>query len=85
LEELKIPNEKVRLKNIYFGIKDKLTNVKVIDSKLFPTESNANAIKNRREGSEDVFLSPEELKGSSKCEKNGVYSLGVCLMQLCLL
>jgi hypothetical protein len=56
---LSIPNDKVRLKNIYFGIKDKSTNIKVIDSKLFPTDNNFLAIKNNHEDTQDIFLSPE--------------------------
>lgn len=48
----------MRLKNIYFGIKDKSTNIKVIDSKLFPTDNNLTAVKNKSEDIQDVFLSP---------------------------
>lgn len=58
LEGQQIPNDKVRLKNIYFGIKDKSTNIKVIDSKLFPTDNNINAVKNRKDDIQDVFLAP---------------------------
>ena len=47
LEVLSIPNDKVRLKNIYFGIKDKSPIVKVIDSKLFPDQNNLNLAKTR--------------------------------------
>ena len=47
LEEQKIPNDKVRVKNIYFGLKDKDPYIKVIDSKLFPTKSNLECIRNR--------------------------------------
>lgn len=47
LEAANIPNDKVRLRNIYFGVKDKQTNVKVIDSKLFPNANNITAVKNR--------------------------------------
>lgn len=83
LEDAKIPNDKVRLKNIYFGIKDRGSIVKVIDSKLFPTENNIKAIRSR-DGNDDIFLAPEELKGASN-EKSGVYSLGIGVMQLCLL
>ena len=48
LQANNIPNDKVRIKNIYFGIKDKATNVKVIDSKLFPTDTNITAVKNKK-------------------------------------
>ena len=84
-EALSIPNDKVRLKNIYFGIKDKSPIVKVIDSKLFPDPNNVSTVKNRAANHEDIFLAPEELKGSTKSTKSGVFSLGICLMQLALL
>lgn len=41
-----------------------MTNVKVVDSKLFPNDNNANAVRNRSEDLSDIFLSPEELRGS---------------------
>lgn len=47
LEASAIPNDKVRLQNIYFGIKDKLPIVKVIDSKLFPSDNNVTAVRKR--------------------------------------
>lgn len=84
LEEHKIPNDKVRLKNIYFGIKEKAPITKIIDSKLFPTDNNLNAIKSKSGPNDDIFLAPEELKGM-KSDKSGVFSLGICMMQLCLL
>ena len=40
LEEQKIPNDKVRIRNIYFGLKEKDPFIKVVDSKLFPTKTN---------------------------------------------
>ena len=85
LETISIPNDKVRLKNIYFGIKDKSPIVKVIDSKLFPDQNNIGAVKSRTGSLDDIFLAPEELKGVSKNPKSGVFSLGICLMQLALL
>ena len=84
LEERKIPNDKVRLRNIYFGIKDKSPITKIVDSKLFPTDNNLTIVRNKSEVRDDVFLSPEELKGNIT-EKSGVFSLGVCMIQLCLL
>ncbi len=45
LENLKIPNNKVRLRNIYFGLQDNLPLPKVIDSKLFPDPTNLIAVK----------------------------------------
>ena len=84
LEEQKIPNDKVRLRNIYFGIKDKSPITKIVDSRLFPTDNNLTTVKKKSGPRDDIFLSPEELKGS-KSEKSGVFSLGVCMMQLCLL
>jgi hypothetical protein len=39
-----IPNDKVRLKNIYFGLKDQIPIVKIADSNLFPSKSNFLAV-----------------------------------------
>ena len=47
LEEKKVANDKVRLRNIYFGIKDKSPITKIVDSKLFPTENNLTVVRNR--------------------------------------
>lgn len=61
-----IPTNKVRLRNIYFGLKDQTPIIKVADSNLFPTRPNAEAIRNREEDNDDIFLSPEEVEVS--CE-----------------
>lgn len=45
LEAQNIPNSKVRLNNIYFGLSNGLPLPKVIDSKLFPTPTNAMAVR----------------------------------------
>ena len=47
LEENKIPNDKVRLRNIYFGIKDKSPITKIIDSRLFPSDNNVTTVKKK--------------------------------------
>lgn len=88
LEAQNIPNTKVRLNNIYFGLSNGLPLPKVIDSKLFPTPTNAMAVR-KGEHYDDVFLAPEELRsigeyGSSN-SKAGVWSLAVSMIQLCLL
>jgi hypothetical protein len=44
LEEQNIPNSKVRLNNMYFGLAGGLPLPKVVDSKLFPTAVNSVAI-----------------------------------------
>ena len=58
LEAEKIINDKVRINNIYFGIKEGSSLPKVIDSSLFPSPTNIQAIKN---GSftDEIFLPPE--------------------------
>jgi hypothetical protein len=42
-----------------------------------------------KDNTESVYLAPEELRfiseGTSKCSKAGVYSLGMVLVQVCLL
>lgn len=45
LETQNIPNSKVNLHNIYFGLSGGLPLPKVIDSKLFPSSTNAMAIR----------------------------------------
>ncbi len=64
---------------------------KVIDSKLFPTLTNAGEVR-KGEHYEDVFLAPEELRimgefsGSTpNTSKAGVWSLAISVIQLCLL
>lgn len=48
LEQLNVPNDKVRLGNVYFGLTENgLTITKVIDTNLFPTPNNLTAIKTR--------------------------------------
>jgi hypothetical protein len=48
LEQLKIPNDKVRLSNIYFGLTENgQTITKVIDTNLFPTPNNLKCIKTK--------------------------------------
>lgn len=88
LEGHNIANTKVRLNNIYFGLAGGLPLPKVIDSKLFPTGTNSMAI-HKGEQYEDVFLAPEELRtigsSSNTNPKAGVWSLAVCMIQLCLL
>jgi hypothetical protein len=87
LEAQNIPNSKVRLNNIYFGLAAGLPLPKVIDSKLFPTPTNANAVR-KGEVYDDVFLAPEELRAMGDSTANlkaGVWSLAVSMIQLCLL
>lgn len=88
MEGQKIPNTKVRLSQMYFGLVNGQSIPKVIDSRLFPSSNNLLAIR-KGERVVDVFLAPEELKyldqGNYSNEKSGVYSLGVSLLQLCLL
>ncbi len=61
---------------------------KVIDANLFPTPTNTQAARNM-ENTDQIFLSPEELKNLDDTKyynpKSGVYSLGVSIVQLCLL
>lgn len=48
LEQYKVANDKVRLNNIYFGLtENNLTITKVIDSNLFPTPTNLQAIRSK--------------------------------------
>lgn len=47
LEELNLINDKIRIKNIYFGLKEKDPCIKITDSKLFPTSSNLDIVRNR--------------------------------------
>jgi hypothetical protein len=54
-------NSKIRLKNIYFGLKDQTPIVKIADSNLFRTKPNVDMIRLRDSDTEDIFLSPEEL------------------------
>lgn len=55
-------NNKIRLKNIYFGLKDQTPIVKVADSNLFRTRANVDMIRLRESDTDDIFLSPEELE-----------------------
>lgn len=55
-------NNKIRLKNIYFGLKDQIPIVKVADSNLFRTKANVDMIRLRDSDTDDIFLSPEELE-----------------------
>lgn len=88
LEQERINNSKVKLSNIYFGLENSLPLPKVIDSNLFPTPTNMQLAR-RQESLEDVFLAPEELKYMEEPKfynpKSGVFSLGVSILQLCLL
>ena len=88
LEQAGIPNTKVRLANIYFGLANAMPLPKVIDSTLFPTATNL-ALARKQEGAEEVFLAPEELKHLEEAkyqnQKSGVFSLGISLIELCLL
>ena len=87
MEEQNIPNTKVRLNNIYFGLTNGLPLPKVIDSKLFPTPTNMMAI-NKSAQYDDVFLAPEELRNFGvdlNNNKAGVWSLAVSMIQICLL
>lgn len=78
----------MKLSNIYFGLENSLPLPKVIDSNLFPTPTNMQ-LAHRQESLEDVFLAPEELKNMEDPKfynaKSGVFSLGVSVLQLCLL
>lgn len=47
VEALGIPTNKVRLRNIYFGLKEQTPIIKIADSNLFPTKSNAELIRNK--------------------------------------
>ena len=61
LEEQGIPNNKIRLSNIYFGTQEQNPIVKVADPNLFPSISNLEAVIKRERGYEDVFLAPEQV------------------------
>lgn len=89
LESAGIHNTKVRLRNMYFGLQDGSNILKIIDEKLFPDDTNRSAVR-KGENVDDIFLAPEDLKTlkyptESYNTLSGVFSLGVSIMQLCLL
>lgn len=62
LEEQGIPNNKIRLGNMYFGTSEEQPIVKVADPNLFPSVSNVETVMKREKGYEEVFLAPEQLQ-----------------------
>lgn len=58
IEREGIANDKIRLKNMYFGLKDQVPILKVADSNLFPTKSNFLSVASGDSDIEDIFLSP---------------------------
>lgn len=90
LEKLGIPNDKIKLKNVYFGLKEQTPIVKVADSHMFAIRSNCENVRMKDPSTDDIFLSPEETKGLKEDinyynKKSGVYTLAICLMEVCLL
>lgn len=95
IEDAGYQNNKVRLRHIFFGIKNRESVIKVTEGSLIAEASNYQNMVNlgtSEPGNRDIYLSPEEfqafLHGKEDFQgtpKSGVFSLGMSLLDLCVM
>ena len=94
IEESGSLNDKVRMAHVFVGVHSRESLIKVIDSGLLTIKSNLETFKkygHSKQENADIYLAPEELeayvegKDMEYNPKSGVFSLGVTILDLCLM
>lgn len=95
IERAGFKTDKVRLRNIFFGIKNKEPVIKVAETNLIAPQSNYESMINKgpfAAHNKDIYLSPEEFAAWSQDDedyrphkKSGVFSLGMSFLDICIM